>query len=72
MADEYSRCPESAHGWHDSTDIHGKCLLCGTKIEAAMRRPAPQPGYLSNIDQGYAERWDPDYDAGDPHWKPRD
>lgn len=31
-----SVCPESVYGFHSHTDVQGRCLLCGTKIEAAL------------------------------------
>ena len=31
-----SPCPESVTGFHDNTDVQGRCLLCRRKIEGAM------------------------------------
>lgn len=66
---EAPRCPESINGGHGPADTYGKCPWCGIKYTGTQPRPPREP-ILSELDDAYAQRWDPDYDL--PGWWPHD
>ena len=55
-----SGCPEDIQGWHKSTDIHGKCCLCGRKIHGNAPRGRSFP-VKPDLDLAYEYTYDPDF-----------
>jgi len=53
-------CPDNVSGIHTSTDIHGKCCLCGHKIYGNTPRGKSLP-VKPDLDLAYEYTYDPNF-----------
>jgi hypothetical protein len=68
-----SECPEAVWGYHGPETRSGHCPWCRRKIEAKVRRPAPDTWRpAETIVDAYRRMWDPDWGSAqtdeDPYY----